>query len=289
MQALAYLALFPLGTALGVATLVVLLVDRGKTASAAERHPSRPASTSVVGSLQALWRRPLNGPASVLAAMAIVGPGFVLAIALGYHFNEPRTPPELDLAALIALPIMLIAIFMLARSIMLHDGAPKDWAGIDFFYARQRRWARESRLLTRAEQQRVKHLRADPALRRYAELIGNGQHWSDDQIAYDQAPARLDSCEHLQPIERAMRAAGIAIRPNYNQYLAADCTIDYPELQRRFLDVREPVFYTDTIPGDRPYEPESAAIFCREHSSAIYVTHPNDARSDTPRFPELER
>lgn len=285
-QALAYLVLIPLGTALGAATLAVLLADRSKTAPPTERRRPQPAgSPNSAGPLQTLWSQPLSGPASVLTAMAIVGPGFIIAIALGYHFNEPRTPPELDQAAFIALPVLLLAIFVLARSIRMADGATmSNWQGIDFFYLRRRRWQRESRLLTQQEHQRVKRLAADPVRRRYAELIGQGQPWNDDQIAYDLDPTRLVTCAHIQPIERAMRDAGIVVRPLYGTVAAAGCCVDGTRLHSRF-SIQLPVWFSDDIPGDRPYDPAGAAIMCREHSSGIWLVHPDDTKPDTPRFP----
>ena len=284
LQAWAYLILFPLGTALGIATLAILRPGRGK-ASALAAAPSQPVSAPPVSLLQALWRQPLTPSTGVLVAMAIVGPGFFIGIDLLYHLNEPRTPPELDTAALISLPVMLGAIFLLIRSIRMSDGATTpDWQGIDFFYLRRRRWQRESRLLTQEEHQRVKRLAADPVMRKYADLIRNGQHWSDEQIPYDLDPTRLVTCAHIQPIERAMRDAGILVRPHYSGLVNAACCVDGARLQSQF-DIQPPVWFSDHIQGDRPYDPDGAAIMCREHGSGIWLVHPDEAKAGTPWFP----
>lgn len=280
-QAFAYLFLIPLGSMLGVVTFIVLF--GGKTSSGATVDQSGeplPAQSA----LSRFWTQPSRG-VGVIAAACVVGPGFIVVIDLLFHLIEPRTPPEFDQAAIIALPIMLIAIVVLVRSIMTSDGtrAP-DWAGIDFFYLRRRRCQRETYLLTQQEHRRVKRLAADPALRKYSELIRKGQHWSDQQIAYDRDPARLVTCTHIQPIERAMRDAGVPIRPLYGSLASAACCVDGPRLQSRF-DVTLPVWFSDDIPGDRPYDPEGAAIMCREHSSGIWLLHPRDAKPDTPIFP----
>ncbi|MDB5585846.1 MAG: hypothetical protein JWP26_816 [Devosia sp.] len=239
------------------------------------------------GTLHRFLNHPLGSVGSVVAAMAIVGPGFIIAIALLYHLNEPRTPPELDQAAIIALPILLVAVFVLIRSILMSDGttAP-NWGGIDFFYVRRRRWAQISRLRTQAEHQRVQHLAADPVLRKYADLIRAGQHWSDGQIEYDLDPTRLVTCIHIRRIERAMRDAGIPIRPLYGALAHAACCVDGPRLQARF-EITHPVWFSDDIAGDRPYDPEGAGIMCSEHGSGIWLLHPRDAKPETPIFPTL--
>jgi hypothetical protein len=237
------------------------------------------------GSLHSVLTRPPSGPASIFAAMAIVGPGFLIAVDLLYHLNEPRTPPELDQAAIIALPVLLVALFVLIRSIRMSDGAiTPDWAGIDYFGLRRRRWQRESHLLTQEEHRRVQRLGTDPVLRKYANLIRQGQHWNDDQIAYDMDPTRLVTCAHIRPIERAMRDAGILVRPLYGALAEAACCVDGPRLREQF-DITLPVWFSDDIPGDRPYDPEGTAIMCREHGSGIWLTHPRDAKPTTPAFP----
>ena len=282
VQAFAYLFLIPLGTALGIGTLLVLLGgQRPSNATMDQSGEPMPAP----GALHRLLNQPLDGPSGVIACMAIVGPGFIVLIDLLYHLNEPRTPPELDTAAIIALPVMLGAIFLLIRSIRMSDGATTpDWQGIDFFYLRRRRWQRESRLLTQEEHQRVKRLAADPVMRKYAELIRNGQHWSDEQIAYDLDPTRLVTCAHIQPIERAMRDAGILVRPHYGGLVNAACCVDGARLQSQF-DIQPPVWFSDHIQGDRPYDPDGAAIMCRGHSSGIWLVHPDEAKAGTPWFP----
>ncbi|MET3897293.1 hypothetical protein ABIB57_001230 [Devosia sp. UYZn731] len=282
VQAFAYLFLIPLGSILGIVTLVVLLGGQ-MPSNATMDQSGDPLPTP--GALHRVLNHPLGSLGSVIAAMAIVGPGFIIAIALLYHLNEPRTPPYLDQAAIIALPILLVAMVVLIRSILMADGttAP-NWAGIDFFHARKRRWARESRLLTQAEHQRVKRLAADPALRKYADLIAHGQHWSDAQIAYDRDPTRLLTCTHIQPIERAMRDAGILVRPLHGALVNAACCVDGTRLQTQF-SIQLPVWFNDDIPGDRPYDPEGAAIMCREHGSGIWLLHPRDAKPATPVFP----
>ncbi|MDB5528649.1 MAG: hypothetical protein JWR51_1752 [Devosia sp.] len=281
VQAFAYLFLIPFGSALGVVTLVVLLGDRTPS-NATMDQSGQPLPAP--GALRNVLNRPLSGAGSVFAAMAIVGPGFVIIIDLLYHLNEPRTPPELDQAAIIAVPLLLVAIVLLVRSIRMSEGIAADWRSIDYFGLRRRRWQRESRLLTQEEHRRVKRLGTDPAMRKYADLIRQGQHWNDDQIAYDMDPTRLVTCAHIQPIERAMRDAGILVRPLYGALANAACCVDSPRLQARF-DITLPVWFSDSIPGDRPYDPEGAAIMCREHGSGIWLLHPSDATPDTPVFP----
>ena len=101
-----------------------------------------------------------------------------------------------------------------------------------------------------------------------------------EQSAYAADPLRLATCHHLQPVEKAMREAGIETRLLYGTVMQARCTVDETR-----LSLEPPVVFYGDVPGDRPGEPPSAHFSCPEHSSAISVDHVQTTRPDLPVFP----
>jgi hypothetical protein len=101
-----------------------------------------------------------------------------------------------------------------------------------------------------------------------------------DQAAYAADPQRLATCHHLQPVEGAMRRAGIRVKLLYGTAVEASCTIDESR-----LELPPPAVYYGNIPGDRQFDPPSASISCEEHISVIVVIHPDWATPGTPAFP----
>ena len=67
----------------------------------------------------------------------------------------------------------------------------------------------------RRKAQRIAELEADPdpRKRKYLKEARRGILSSDEQIAYDLDPRMTVTCEHLRPLESAMREAGIRLRP----------------------------------------------------------------------------
>ncbi|MDB5506057.1 MAG: hypothetical protein JWR75_695 [Devosia sp.] len=222
----------------------------------------------------------------LLLAMLLVGTGFVLVIAIGFRISGDWAPPEFTavvLPAVILFPLGLLGVALIVALGWWPDPSldwPTDWLGF-----RRRRWARESRLLSAESRRRINELAADPATRKYAEDIRAGSWWSDEAIAYDRDPTQLVTCAHLQPIEAAMRSAGLVLKPNWRQSVFAHCHIDATRLAAQF-DIAAPVDFNGHIEGDRPYEPESAAIICREHGSWIGVLHEDERKLTAPVFPK---
>lgn len=60
---------------------------------------------------------------------------------------------------------------------------------------------------------RVAALSADPVKAKYIDRVKGGEHITDAQIAYWEDPNAVHTCEHLQPLERALRNAGIQPKP----------------------------------------------------------------------------
>lgn len=283
VEAVAYLFLFPLGTALGVATLLVLYDLPKKAAPSASAappdSPGRP--TRQLSPLASFWREPLSPTAGVLVAMGVVGPAFVIALNLGFILSHDRVPEPLPDLFYPAIASFIICAFLLVRSLVISGVRPRiSIGGLDVFNIGERRVARH---FEQEARQRIEHLEASPATRKYGELIRAGQQWSDEAIAYDRDPTLLVTCQHMQPIERALRASGIPIQLKGYGYLDAECCIDPVKLAQRF-DLGSTVRYS-VIGGDRPGEPDSAFIACREHRMPIVVIVPNDAPPGTPWFP----
>jgi hypothetical protein len=141
-----------------------------------------------------------------------------------------------------------------------------------------------------ARQQRLAELAVDPVKRKYIPLVERGESWSDEQIAYHENPALLATCIHLQPVERAMRSAGIETRLLWQPgapvvKVNADCRINETELRRRFA-IERPVRYTmgyqpERHPDDNPW----AQLACEECGSVIELVHPEWPRLATKWFP----
>jgi hypothetical protein len=94
------------------------------------------------------------------------------------------------------------------------------------------------------------------------------------------------ACEHVRPIELAMRAAGIEIRSDPYAGLRATCRIHFPSLSRQFAPL-EPVTYSEFFQPERYFEDNpTARLSCRSCSSHIETLHPLECSTRTPWFPE---
>lgn len=118
---------------------------------------------------------------------------------------------------------------------------------------------------------------------------------SAEQIAYAADLNATATCVHLQPIERAMRLAGLDVKlrqPNpFLPVISAACRINEPELRRRFA-LPPSVYYKEGYQPDRSeFDNPRADIFCGECLVAdrsradILTLHPDECRPDTPWFP----
>ncbi len=116
-----------------------------------------------------------------------------------------------------------------------------------------------------------------------------------DQAAYDADPNAAASCIHLQPVERAMRAAGVRVKlaggSPYTPRVEAACRVNEAELRRVFalpawIEYRE-MYQPERSERDNP----RADIICTKclHSDRpsidILTLHPDECRADTPWFP----
>jgi hypothetical protein len=267
------LLLLPLGTALAVYSFWVLWNAETYTPSAgAERLVAAPIVPAPSPSLQ------------LLGVMACVAAGFFLVLKIGFilHIDPQPAPidsPALTVAAvLVLLAGMVAATFSAVRAV--GDAATRSRLGKD-----SEQWASTHH---EARRRRVAELAADPARARYAPLVEQGEDWSDENIAYDQNPHLTVTCEHLQPIERAIRRARIPTKRYSTNAVMATCRIDLPVLQRAF-PIATPVRYAEFYHGDRDScERPAAFLICDAHSSLIHTRHPDESTAETPVFPTAE-
>lgn len=130
---------------------------------------------------------------------------------------------------------------------------------------------------------------ADPRRKRYAELIQAGDfYWTPARAEYELDPAATACCEHLVPIESAMRRAGLQVRLGSPGTVSADCCIDQESLVREF-SLPEGVGYTEVYSRDRSGDdPPHALLFCPACESRLWVVHTGEARAGTPTFPSVK-
>jgi hypothetical protein len=114
-------------------------------------------------------------------------------------------------------------------------------------------------------------------------------------LAYAADVNKTAACVHLQPIERAMRLAGLDVRlleiSPYAPVVEAHCRVNVVELQRVFA-LPASIYYQEGYQPERSLRDNPRAdIICgdclrtdRAHSD-ILVLHPDQCREDTPWFP----
>jgi hypothetical protein len=221
----------------------------------------------------------------ILMAMAAVASLFVVMIGTGSRLTHDT---RITVSGTYYYPAILILVGLTAYGIRVWMRAPSTiFTGFGMYFARDRIFAtpREARQI---HDRRLAELQADPVKRKYIERFERGEYWSDEQIAYAEDRLRLATCEHLQPIERAMRAAGIETRLT-NLCLVAPCRVDQAALGERFV-LPESVHYTEMHVPDRSiHDPPVAFIQCDVCRTFIDVIHPSQAAADTPWFPSAPR
>ena len=218
-------------------------------------------------------------------AMAAVASLFVVMIGTGSRLTHDT---RITVDATYYYPAIVILVGLTAYGIRAWMRAPStiftgfstyfDWDGV-FATPREVREMRSRRLA---------ELRADPVKQKYIERVERGEYWSDEQIEYAEDRSRLATCAHLQPIEAAMRAAGIETRLT-NLCLVAPCRVDGKALGEQFA-LPETVRYTEMHVYDRSiHDPPVAFIQCDTCRLYIDVIHPSHATPDTIWFPSEPR
>lgn len=261
-----WLLVFPLGTLLGAYGLWALLRQPAATATA---HASPPSG---------LWQH----YGGLLVVMASVAAGFGIVLRLGFWLNDMPAPAPVKAVFPVALAIAVAVILLMlsgAGARLLRNSRPAPWA---------KPWAvfgpPQPDYATR-ERQRIATLAAEPHLRKYAERIRRGEIWTDAHIAYNEDPHSVATCIHLQPMERAMRSAGITVRPSYNTGVTAQCCIEPDAVVAQF-GATAMALYAERHDIDRSiHDPKSALFWCQACNSQLWVVHPEEAAPQTPWFP----
>jgi hypothetical protein len=132
---------------------------------------------------------------------------------------------------------------------------------------------------------RIAELKADPVRKAYAARIAGGEYWSDAKIDYDMDIDAVATCIHLQPLERAIRKAGIAVRLDSDVSVVAKCRVDAVALERRGL-LADPAYYDEYFQTERSREDNpTAALRCHAcKAPKIYVLHPIEGGPDAITF-----
>jgi WD40 repeat protein len=104
-------------------------------------------------------------------------------------------------------------------------------------------------------------------------------------LAYANDPNMTITCPHLQPFERAMRAAAIPVIPGGKSIVAANCRIHRRGLEGPFT-LPESVVYREYFLAERHQEDiPMARLQCTPCGSWITVLHPVECHLSTPWFP----
>ena len=222
-------------------------------------------------------------PLTLFSAMIYVAATFFVMIKLVFliaYVPSPEMIADTTLTALSML-ILLAGIALLIKRII----SSGEWTR-----AKIRRESDASAAQYREERRlRVEELLSDPARAKYAPLVERGEIWSEENIAYNEAPDLTETCLHLRAIERAMRCEGVEVKRYAEGAVSAKCRIDYEALEHDFT-VASHLHYAEFFAGDRTeYERPMAYLVCDEHKSTIHTVHPESgSMKDIPLFPHTQ-
>jgi hypothetical protein len=219
---------------------------------------------------------------ALIALTAIASLGAI--VGLGYLFRDQieNVDPTSPVVAIGAFAVGLIAVVAV--------GMQLGWAGgggmiLSPQRARLRREGeREAARVAAEHKARLARLAADPVKAKYAADMERGEYWSDEGIAYDLDREARATCEHLRPIEGAMREAGLKVRWWVEGHASCECIVNEAALN---LPAGGPVTFNASIEmGGRAYEDAPVAEFrCGACNSSIRVHNQHDAWPGIPVFP----
>lgn len=116
---------------------------------------------------------------------------------------------------------------------------------------------------------RIAELEADPAKRKYAEMMRRGGFWTDEQIAYEEDSSITGSCVHLQPVERAMRIAGIKTHLIQPLQIRAECSVNMDKLKTELTIASSVEYRQGFMPERHPEDNPWADLYCHVCQSRI--------------------
>jgi hypothetical protein len=265
----------PVGTALGAYGLWATLGAKAK------EHPG--ASPQLIGFSERL-QRSISRVGALLLVMTGVWASFYVILHFGHLLASKRVPESVAAA----LPTAVAVLGVISLVILTGEWARLSRSGTrtpgtswfdlhDWFYRHRpgTQW--------RVQLDRPMH---DPVHKKYDAPIKRGQGSSADGIGYSQDVLALETCSHLQPIERAMREAHIDVQFSANKVVAALCRIN-PNVMSNWFGVLALALYFERHDIDRShFDPKTAFFYCEGCQSYIRVIHPEEACAETPWFPE---
>jgi len=213
---------------------------------------------SVKGNLHALRTH----PRVLLFAMGVPA-GLWVVLALGFRWHGQPIPRELVIGLVPACAVLIAII-----SHGLH--------GV---------WQRRNRASQATAERRawLAAMAADPRRQRYAAMIEAGDIlWTPESVEYDLNPRATACCEHLAPVESAMRTTGLKLHRGGPSSVSAECCIDAEAVTQRF-SLRENVTYEEMYSRDRDFP--HMLLYCSACQSRLWVLHPEEAAPGTPTFP----
>jgi hypothetical protein len=184
----------------------------------------------------------------LLIGTAGFGAAAWIALTLGFRLNEDYIPVELERGFVAAAAVLIASVSWGLRAV----------------------WQQRRRV--RAYEQR------DLVAEHEAFLAAKAPK-------YDLDPQATACCEHLAPIESAMRTSGVKMRLAGLRAVKAECCVDAEALARTFA-LPESVAYQEWYGRDRlPEDPPASLVYCEKCPSHLWVLHASERRPDTPTFP----
>jgi len=107
----------------------------------------------------------------------------------------------------------------------------------------------------------------------------------DLRITYASNPNMNITCQHLQPFERAIRAAGIAVVPGGKSIVAANCRVHRRGLEGPFKLPESVVYREYFVPERYKEEFPVARLECTPCRSWINLLHPDECTVNALWFP----
>lgn len=236
--------------------------------SSAAAPQGAPASCGLTGPLQPLPPLHPSARLGLLLAMMWVAAGFWLVLALGFRVNGGG-PSWLQRglwpAASVVLALLIVGVrrlpwrstmrqlLMSRRTVPAHAGQAN--------LAQRRHW--------------LAALEANPQTRPYAERIVAGDlFWNPERVAYDLERSATACCQHLAPLERALRSEGHPLYLVGAGEVRTDSGVDAEALAGHPLQPVE-VVYEAWHQQDRQGDDEPVArLRCTTCGDRLWVRHP---------------
>ena len=130
---------------------------------------------------------------------------------------------------------------------------------------------------------RIAEFEADPRLRKYIKQVEKGLMLTDTEVEYAESREMTLTCEHLAPVELAMRRAGIQCRPSTNSFdlnimiIVCSCRLDWDKLRQTMPLARSVEYQHHTNPRDG----DDYRVVCTKCKGFLWM----EDRPKAPLFP----